>query len=310
MENRARASWNGASLAAAIGFLALDIAGAFTGPGHAPQPGPGDHKLVAFYALHHAAVFTSVTFFALSVVAFLYFVGSLWNVLREAEGSSALATMSLGGAVALMAAYVVQLALLAGTAQAALNGLQPDVVAALRETSTMVSNLSDILMGVFIAAASVVMLRSHLLPRWIGWVGVISGLCYVASLGQIFSADSQLGTAEFVGFVLLIVWTLATSIMLYRRSRPATRRATAEAQAYGLRSLPDCSDDTFHGYQLPGSWIHLGQVARTHGRVRQRHARYRGRDRTAQSRCAGDGSTPVAVVRRSRPIPRWDRSAG
>jgi hypothetical protein len=190
MENRARASWNGASLAAAIGFLVLDTAGAITAPGHAPQPGPGDHELVAFYALHHAAVFTSVTFFALSMLAFVYFAGSLWNVLREAEGSSALATMSLGGAVALIAAYVVQLALLAGTAQAAMNSLQPDVVAALRETSTMVSDLSDILMGVFIAAASVVMLRSRLLPRWIGWVGAFSGLCYVASLGQIFSADS------------------------------------------------------------------------------------------------------------------------
>lgn len=68
-------------------------------------------------------------------------------------------------------------------------------------------------------------LRTAVLPRWIGWVGLAAGLSYVVSTaGYVFSTgQNPLDMLEFIAFVLFVTWMMATSIVLVRRARFAVR---------------------------------------------------------------------------------------
>lgn len=57
-------------------------------------------------------------------------------------------------------------------------------------------------------AAGLAILRSHLLPSWLGWVGVAFGVLAVLPLG-------------LIALLLGGAWTLAVSIAMTRRPFPA-----------------------------------------------------------------------------------------
>jgi hypothetical protein len=65
--------------------------------------------------------------------------------------------------------------------------------------------------GVLIVAASVTGLRSKLLPRWLGWGGLLVGVLLFVTF-----------TFASVSGVLLWLWVGAASIVLTRHAKPAT----------------------------------------------------------------------------------------
>jgi hypothetical protein len=64
-------------------------------------------------------------------------------------------------------------------------------------------------------------MRSRALPAWIGWVGLIGGVAHLLSVNAgnypagLMDAREML---EFFGWLLMVVWMLATSIVLFRRA--------------------------------------------------------------------------------------------
>lgn len=82
----------------------------------------------------------------------------------------------------------------------------------------------------FVFAASPAMLLTSVLSRWIGLVGLVSAVAYGA--GSVFLAydpGSALGLAQFLGWLLMIVWMLATGSVLFRRVRRRTEDPVPEA---------------------------------------------------------------------------------
>jgi hypothetical protein len=71
-----------------------------------------------------------------------------------------------------------------------------------------------LLPALLLGATALVILRTNVLPRWLGWVsGLLALLNIVASgLGSIFGAPAILLT------VLFPLWIVATSVVLIRRA--------------------------------------------------------------------------------------------
>jgi hypothetical protein len=70
----------------------------------------------------------------------------------------------------------------------------------------------------FLGAAAAI-LTTRALPGWLGWLAGLAGLLLLISLFTVFSDDFE-GPLEFVafgGYLLMLVWVLATSIMLLLR---------------------------------------------------------------------------------------------
>jgi hypothetical protein len=147
----------------------------------------------------------------LAGVALLWFLGSFRVVLRRAEGEPArLATIAFAGGVVLSALLFVKNAIEGGIALALEfeQGftLDPDVYRALNAIFLGLLIHEGLAAAVLIAAASLLVLRTHVFPRWLGWTGF--AVAVVALLSWLVPG---------LPLVLVLAWILAASVVMLRR---------------------------------------------------------------------------------------------
>jgi hypothetical protein len=73
-----------------------------------------------------------------------------------------------------------------------------------------------------------IVLKSGVLPRWLGWISIVAGLMFflqafglggvIASFGLVF---------DIIGFVLFLIFVLASSIIFLRRETAVSSTAAA-----------------------------------------------------------------------------------
>ncbi|HWF34716.1 MAG TPA: hypothetical protein VG295_05080 [Solirubrobacteraceae bacterium] len=191
--------------------------------GSEPKSGAGAAKVISFYHSHRTRVELSAYVTALSAFFGLFFYGILRDRLAQAEGAEGLASTAFAGAVIFAGAGVLS----AGT-QLAL----ADVPGALSPSAAQALNLleNDLTLfalgtgiAVLMMAAGLAILRGRQLPAWLGW-------------SAIAFAVVALIPVRFVSLPLAALWTVAASVVLYRRGaaripdpRPAGARPMASA---------------------------------------------------------------------------------
>jgi hypothetical protein len=146
------------------------------------------------------------------VVALLFFVpflAYLWSQLRDADapGGWLAATAMSAGAVAIAVK-------LAGVLPAILveqGDLTPPIADAFTRFGDVSFMVSMMPFGVFLAAVAAIVVRSHVLPAPLGWSA--------AAIAPLLVANGfDLGSAFGPAFVLFLLWTLVTAIVLLRRA--------------------------------------------------------------------------------------------
>ena len=103
--------------------------------------------------------------------------------------------------------------------------LVPGITDALRQTGWLVAGVGAVLVffiGVLLFSFAI--LRTSVVPKWIGWLGVITvlGFCLMALLPLVFS----MATPWFLGGVFL-VWLVAMGLVLLRLKEPVAPDSVA-----------------------------------------------------------------------------------
>ncbi len=164
----------------------------------------------------------------LGAMCFLAFLGGLLGILHRAEnGANSRFPVALGSGITfvtlVLMAQVGWLSLASVTAL----GSTPESRRALEELAKLALGLAQLPAAVFVATASATMLRARVAPRWVGWLGLAAAVMQgVGTVGH----NNALGLFGLIGFVLFLMWTLATSVVLLLRSRapqPASRPVPA-----------------------------------------------------------------------------------
>ena len=96
--------------------------------------------------------------------------------------------------------------------------LVPGISDALRQTGWLVAGVGAVLVFIIgVLFFSFAILRTSVVPKWIGWLGVIAalGFCLMALLPLVFS----MATPWFLGGVFL-VWLVAMGVVLLRLKEP------------------------------------------------------------------------------------------
>jgi hypothetical protein len=78
---------------------------------------------------------------------------------------------------------------------------------------------------VFWVAAGLVALRTAMVPRWLAWTSILTGILLFLQgfgLGGVIASFGLL--LDLIGFVLLLVFVLISSVVLFRRDQRATAR--------------------------------------------------------------------------------------
>jgi hypothetical protein len=85
-------------------------------------------------------------------------------------------------------------------------------------------------LGVLMAAVAVITLKTHVLPRWLGWLAAITAPLLLVN-GMFL--DAEFGPA----FLLFLLWTLLASVVLTFRPGERPRHAAAGADGHGVGAI-------------------------------------------------------------------------
>jgi hypothetical protein len=132
---------------------------------------------------------TAVAVELLAMLLFFPFLGYLWSVLRGAEGPGGwlAATVLATGA----AAITIKMAS-AGPAVAARDGgVSPVLHDALQQVNDVSFIVSMLPLGACMAAVAAVVLRTHVLPAWLGWMAALARRAGVPALPPVDAAHGN-----------------------------------------------------------------------------------------------------------------------
>jgi hypothetical protein len=174
-----------------------------------------DAEILAWVKDNKTPIILGSWLFMLGCVVFLVFAGLLRERLATAEGGNhLLANIAFGGAVA---ASVLGVGINADIGTAIDTGsVTPAAAAAFHSIGDLSFMGAELMMIPLVAAASLVALRTGVLPRWWAVLGLL--VAVVLAIGPIGWAALVFGTP---------IWTLGTSLLVGRRPRRAG--ATAKA---------------------------------------------------------------------------------
>jgi hypothetical protein len=173
-------------------------------------------NLIAYYEANRQMVMVQAYLTnGLTGILLMVFVAALQSALRRAEGeSSTLSNLLLvAGTVvtslSCLEALFVQVVAnhIAATHDAA-------VIRTLLELNAEIDTFKLPILGIMIAAASLLGWRVKVVPPWLVWVGVVEALLLVVASGNTLFPGQVLTLALYVSGVGLLVWATAVSVVM------------------------------------------------------------------------------------------------
>lgn len=182
-----------------VGVFLLEGAGNPAGPS-------GGQEIVDFYRDDRVAILIAATLHGLGGFLFLWFLGSLRGLLDGAAAPRWLtATMFAGG----VAGAALMLALMGGQSTGATTDkdlLTADSALVFWRLAHGFFVAAEIALAAFLGALSILALRGVLLPRWLGWFGlVVTILLLIPPVGWLAL------------LFLLPLWLVVASVVLWRK---------------------------------------------------------------------------------------------
>ena len=185
-------------------FVALLVI-SFVLTSDSPGSSVGGLTVISYYLNHRAQQNTSAVLIIVSIPVGLFFFGLLREYLRQSRAARPFATIAFVGAAVFAAGGCV-----ASGLQFALADVPGQLSPSAAQAMNVMSN--DLSFPLIVAGVSVMqlgfgiaVLRSRLLPTWLGWLAVAIGV--VAAAGPI----------GFFGFLASAVWILLASALMYER---------------------------------------------------------------------------------------------
>jgi hypothetical protein len=195
-----------------------------------PDPGlVAADDIVTFIEAHQSRLGLVAILYAVSWTAFLWFLGSLRSGLAAVEPSQRLSSIAFGAGILTAGMSLV------------MSGLRAEIVLADFTTAVdaavtgrwVVYDASGGLLGitpfpraVILGAASLVVLRFGGLPRWLGWLGVVSALVNLAGGFDYLAPSNVTYTGHpLADLAFFVVWVLLASGTLVWSSAPASLSA-------------------------------------------------------------------------------------
>jgi hypothetical protein len=182
-------------------------------------------SIAGAYADHGTELGFIAGYLSFALLGRILFIAALRDVLRDSGPWRALMDVALGAMAISVAVEIVQLGLTATAAWLAEAGTDPGPIVALDGAATVLFALVVAPVGAAVVASSLAMLKSGLLPRWLGWLGLIDGALVIAGgiVGASGAGDS--GAIHDLAdpltgppVVIFWLWMIATSVVLFRRA--------------------------------------------------------------------------------------------
>jgi hypothetical protein len=196
---------------------------AFLVASNTPDTNASDAKIVTYFdkSSHQTQQLVGVFLFLAGILLFLAFVSVLRSRLAATEGQPGrLAPLALGAGVANAVFWFTAIALFVGPGLTAGDTdkfhLDPNTFRLFNDTGFVFFVAAGTAGALVVWATSAVAMRSGLLPRWFGWVGVVVGIL-------------NLVTFFFIPTFVYWLWIVVTGALLTARRREPSATAAPPA---------------------------------------------------------------------------------
>jgi hypothetical protein len=166
-------------------------------------------------------------------VMFVIYLSALHNLLRgDSDRTRAFGSLVLVGGVLFVTLHAVSDIGITGlvAAKLASYGAQhdPGLSYTLYLTTFALESVGDVFGSLFAFATGALVLRSGVLPRWLGWVSILAGsMLFLQGFGLGGVIASFGLVLDLIGFVLLLIFVLVSSVTLVMRKSAAPDAAGA-----------------------------------------------------------------------------------
>jgi hypothetical protein len=188
-------------------------------PGYPPKTGDSATKIANFITDNGDEIRWAASTGGLAVIALFWWLGSVWRLMRRGEGGSPRLTVTaLAGAVfaaAMATIGAVNLAVIP------VIGTHTFGHAQIRYFYILSTNLAVATLfgaAVFVGAFSLLIIRRHVLPPIIGWLGLIVALLGIVGGPVVSSTRDVFFYLAFAGFISFLVWVVIVSILMFMRA--------------------------------------------------------------------------------------------
>jgi hypothetical protein len=162
-------------------------------------------------------------FLLLAALELLWFAGYLRAELGRfeevARGFTRVSHIAFaGGVVAAVGLALTAIVSVVAVSQTA--DTPPEIVRSLHQLSFAMFALASVGLIVLTSAAGLLILRTPVLPSWVGWVGLLVALFQFLTLFIALAPEDEdfvFGFAWFPGFLALLIWAVAASVGFLRR---------------------------------------------------------------------------------------------
>jgi hypothetical protein len=164
-------------------------------------------------------------------VTFLIYLASLYNLLRgEAGQPRVLSTLVLVGGVLFVALHAVSDIGITGLlgAKLASFGSRHDhgVAYTLYLMTFALDSVGDVFGSLAASAAGLLVIRSGVLPRWLGWVSILAGILFFLQGFGLGGVIASFGLVlDLIAFLLFLIFVLVSSAIMLRRETAVPRPA-------------------------------------------------------------------------------------
>jgi hypothetical protein len=196
-------------------FVVLVVVAAVIG-GSPPKPSDTAQTIENYFKDNQDALRIGSYLNGLAMIPLLWFLATLFGRLRRAEGGTGrVSGIALTGGVAAVAIAMI------ANGFSAFAALHPVGSTGTFLASTILFGYAGFAIAVFVAATSIVVLRTKLLPQWFGAIGAALAVFWLVAAACVSTESDTINTVGLVAFLAWGVWLVILSVMLYRAPSPA-----------------------------------------------------------------------------------------
>ena len=183
---------------------------------------------------HRAGALVIAYLSAVYAVTFVIYLCSLYNFLRrEAEPARILGYLMLVGGALFIALHAVSDIGITGLlgAKLASYGYQHDqgVVYTLYLVTYALDSVGDVFGSLAAVAAGLLVMKSRVLPRWLGWLSILAGILFFLQGFGLGGVIATFGLVlDLIAFVLFLIFVVASSVIFVRRGNSVRNTPLAQ----------------------------------------------------------------------------------
>jgi hypothetical protein len=192
-------------------------------PGYPPKTGDSAQKIANFIGDNGDKIRWAAFTGGLAVIALFWWLGSVWRLMRRGEGGSPrLAVTAFAGAVFAAVTATIGAVSLAVIPVIGTHTFGHAQIRYFYIFSTDIAVATMFGAAVFVGAFSLLIIRRHVLPPIMGWLGLIVAVLGIVGGPVVSSTRDAFFYVAFAGFISFLVWVVIVSILMFMQGYEAS----------------------------------------------------------------------------------------